>query len=193
MLKIGLTGGIGSGKTTVAEVFKQLGIPVYSSDDRAKALMLENEPLRASVIGLFGEQSYLEGELNRAYIASKAFSNKEQLNKLNALVHPVLQKDFEAWTATQQSAYIIKEAAILFETGANKGLDKVILVEAPKELKISRVVQRDGIEHEAVLARMDKQWSDEQKRECSDHVIINDEKSFLLEQVLKLHDIFSDE
>jgi len=193
MLKIGLTGGIGSGKTTVAEVFKQLGIPVYSSDDRAKALMLENEPLRASVIGLFGEQSYLEGELNRAYIASKVFSNKEQLNKLNALVHPVLKKDFEVWTATQQSAYIIKEAAILFETGAYKGLDKVILVEAPKELKISRVVQRDGIDHEAVLARMDKQWSDEQKRERSDHVIINDEKSSLLEQVLKLHDIFSDE
>ena len=105
----------------------------------------------------------------------------------------LLQKDFEAWTATQQSAYIIKEAAILFETGANKGLDKVILVEAPKELKISRVVQRDGIEHEAVLARMDKQWSEEQKRERSDHVIINDEKSSLLEQVLKLHDVFSDE
>jgi len=193
MLKIGLTGGIGSGKTTVAEVFKQLEIPVYSSDDRAKALMLENEPLRASVIGLFGEQSYLEGELNRAYIASKVFSNKEQLNKLNALVHPVLKKDFEAWIAAQKSAYAIKEAAILFESGANIGLDKVILVEAPKELKISRVEQRDGIEYEAVLARMDKQWPDEQKREYSDYVIVNDEKLSVLEQVIKLHDIFSEE
>ena len=192
MLKIGITGGIGSGKTTVAEVFKQLGIPVYSSDDRAKALMLTNESLRASVIALFGEKSYVDGALNRAYIASKVFSNKEELNKLNALVHPVLKKDFEAWTAAQKSAYAIKEAAILFESGANKGLDKVILVEAPKKLKISRVVQRDGIEHEAVLARIDKQWTDEQKRERSDYVIVNDEKSSVLEQVIKLHDIFSE-
>ena len=192
MLKIGLTGGIGSGKTTVANIFKQLGIPIYLSDDRAKALMLENESLRKSLIGLFGEQSYVDGVLNRAYIASKVFTNKEELNKLNALVHPVLEKDFEAWSIVQQSPYIIKEAAILFESGANKGLDKVILVEAPKELKISRVVQRDGIERSDVIARMDKQWSDEKKRAFSDDVIINDEKFSLLEQVLKLHDIFSD-
>jgi len=193
MLKIGLTGGIGSGKTTVAKIFKQFGIPIYLSDDRAKDLMLENESLRKSLIDLFGEQAYIDGLLNRAYIASKVFTNKEALNKLNALVHPVLQKDFEAWSTAQQSPYIIKEAAILFESGANEGLDKVILVEAPKELKISRVVQRDGFERSDVIARMNKQWSDEQKREHSDHVIVNDEKSSLLEQVLKLHDIFGDQ
>lgn len=190
MLKIGLTGGIGSGKTTIAEVFKQLGIPIYLSDNRAKALMLENESLRISIIRLFGNQAYVAGELNTAYIAEKVFSNHEELKKLNAIVHPVLQEDFEAWSAMQQSPYIIKEAAILFESGANKGLDKVILVEAPKELKISRVVQRDNVTQEDVLARMDKQWSDEQKRALSDYIIINDEKSSLLEQVLKLHDIF---
>jgi len=193
MLKIGLTGGIGSGKTTVAKIFKQLGIPVYLSDDRAKALMLENESLRKSLIGLFGEQAYVDGVLNRAYLASIVFSNDEALAKLNELVHPILQKDFELWSSHQQSPYIIKEAAILLESGANKGLDKVVLVEAPKELKISRVVQRDHVEYEDVLARMNKQWSDEQKREHSDHVIVNDEKSSLLEQVLKLHDIFSDQ
>lgn len=190
MLKIGLTGGIGSGKTTIAEVFKQLGIPIYLSDNRAKALMLENESLRISIIRLFGNQAYVAGELNTAYIAEKVFSNHEELKKLNAIVHPVLQEDFEAWSAMQQSPYIIKEAAILFESGANKGLDKVILVEAPKELKISRVVQRDNVTQEDVLARMDKQWSDEQKRALSDYIIINDEKSSLMEQVLKLHDVF---
>ncbi|MCS5663385.1 MAG: dephospho-CoA kinase [Flavobacteriales bacterium] len=193
MLKIGLTGGIGSGKTTVAKIFKQLGIPVYLSDDRAKALMLENESLRKSLIGLFGEQAYVDGVLNRAYLASIVFSNDEALTKLNELVHPILQKDFELWSSHQQSPYIIKEAAILLESGANKGLDKVVLVEAPKELKISRVVQRDHVEYEDVLARMNKQWTDSQKREHSDYVISNDEKSSLLEQVLKLHDIFSDQ
>jgi len=193
MLKIGLTGGIGSGKTTVAKIFKQLGIPVYLSDDRAKALMLENESLRKSLIGLFGEQAYVDGVLNRAYLASIVFSNDEALAKLNELVHPILQKDFELWSSHQQSPYIIKEAAILLESGANKGLDKVVLVEAPKELKISRVVQRDHVEYEDVLARMNKQWTDSQKREHSDYVISNDEKSSLLEQVLKLHDIFSDQ
>jgi len=193
MLKIGLTGGIGSGKTTVAKIFKQLGIPVYLSDDRAKALMLENESLRKSLIGLFGEQAYVDGVLNRAYLASIVFSNDEALTKLNELVHPILQKDFELWSSHQQSPYIIKEAAILLESGANKGLDKVVLVEAPKELKISRVVQRDHVEYEDVLARMNKQWTDSKKREHSDYVISNDEKSSLLEQVLKLHDIFSDQ
>jgi len=193
MLKIGLTGGIGSGKTTVAKVFKQLRIPVYLSDDRAKALMLDNESLKQSIIRLFGEHSYVDGVLNRSYIASKVFVNQEELNKLNELVHPIVQKDFEAWCLAQNSPYLIKEAAILFESGAHKGLDQIILVEAPKELKISRVVQRDGVTPEAVITRMDRQWSDEKKREHSDHVIRNDEKSSLLEQVLKLHDVFSDQ
>ena len=192
MLKVGLTGGIGSGKITVAEVFRQLGVSVYSSDDRAKALMSEDLILRTSLISLFGEQAFLNGVLNRSYIASKVFANSQLLDHLNALVHPVVERDFQAWCLSQKGCYIIKEAAILFESGANNGLDKVVLVEAPKELRINRVVKRDGCERADVIARIDKQWPDEKKKALSDDVIINDEKSSLLEQVLKLHNIFND-
>ena len=143
MLKIGLTGGIGSGKTTVANIFKQLGVPIYFSDDRAKYLMLNNQFLRESLISLFGDKVVVNGLLNRSYIASKVFSKPKELIKLNALVHPFVQKDFDDWSASQCSVYVIKEAAILFETGANKLLDKVVLVESPKDLKVSRVMLRD--------------------------------------------------
>jgi dephospho-CoA kinase len=188
MLKIGLTGGIGSGKTTVSEVFAQLGIAIYLSDDRAKALMVNDEELQSAIISLFGEESYKIGQLNRPYIASKVFSDKKELVKLNALVHPALKKDFDLWCIEQTSPYIIKEAAILFESGANKGLDKVILVEASTELRLSRVMKRDKVSSESVLARMDVQWSDERKKALSDYVILNDEKCSVLEQVLKIHE-----
>jgi len=187
MIKIGLTGGIGSGKTTVAEVFAQLGISIYLSDDRAKALMVNDEGLQSAIISLFGEQSYESGQLNRSYIASKVFSDKKELEKLNALVHPALKKDFDLWCIEQTCPYIIKEAAILFESGANRGLDKVILVEAPQELRINRVMNRDKVSYESVLARIDKQWSDERKKSVSDYVVMNDEKCSVLEQVLKVH------
>ena len=187
MLKIGLTGGIGSGKSTVAEVFAQLGIAIYFSDDRAKALMVNNQELKSAIISLFGEESYKSGQLNRSYIASKVFSNKMELEKLNALVHPELKKDFDLWCVYQTSPYIIKEAAILFESGANRGLDKVILIEAPQLLRINRVMNRDKVNYESVLARIDKQWSDERKKSVSDYVIMNDEKCSVLEQVLKVH------
>jgi len=187
MLKIGLTGGIGSGKSTVAETFAQLGIAIYLSDDRAKALMVNNEELKSAIISLFGEESYKSGQLNRSYIATKVFSDKMELEKLNALVHPELKKDFDLWCVDQTSPYIIKEAAILFESGANRGLDKVILVEAPQELRINRVMNRDKVSYESVLARIDKQWSDERKKSVSDYVVMNDEKCSVLEQVLKVH------
>ena len=187
MLKIGLTGGIGSGKSTVAETFAQLGIAIYLSDDRAKALMVNNKELKSAIISLFGEESYKSGQLNRSYIASKVFSDKMELEKLNALVHPELKKDFDLWCVDQTSPYIIKEAAILFESGANRGLDKVILVEAPQELRINRVMNRDKVSYESVLARIDKQWSDERKKSVSDYVVMNDEKCSVLEQVLKVH------
>ena len=128
MIKVGLTGGIGSGKTTVAKIFKQLGVPVYFSDDRAKDLMLNNQFLRESLISLFGDKVVLNGLLNRSYIASKVFSNPKELIKLNGLVHPFVQKDFDDWSTSQCSVYVIKEASILFETGAYKLLDKVVLV-----------------------------------------------------------------
>ena len=187
MIKIGLTGGIGSGKTTVAEVFAQLGISIYLSDDRAKALMVNDEELQTAIVSLFGEESYASGQLNRSYIASKVFSDKKDLERLNALVHPALKKDFDLWCIEQTSPYILKEAAILFESGANKGLDKVILVEAPAEIRLSRVMKRDKVSSESVLARMEVQWSDERKKSFSDYVIRNDDKCSVLEQVLKIH------
>ena len=191
MIKIGLTGGIGSGKTTVAKIFKQLGVPVYFSDDRAKDLMLNNQSLQESLISLFGDKVIVDGFLNRSYIASKVFANTKELIKLNALVHPFVQRDFDVWSASQTSNYVLKEAAIIFETGADKLLDKVILVESPKHLKVSRIMFRDGMTEEEVFKRMNKQWSDSQKRTNADYIIQNDEKRSLIYQILKLHDTFS--
>ena len=191
MIKVGLTGGIGSGKTTVAKIFKQFGVPVYFSDDRAKDLMLNNKFLRESLISLFGDKVIINGFLNRSYIASKVFSNPKELIKLNALVHPFVQKDFDVWSASQTSNYVLKEAAILFETGADKLLDKVVLVESPEDLKVSRIMFRDGMAEEEVFKRMSKQWSDSQKRINADHIIQNNEKCSLIYQILKLHNTFS--
>jgi len=186
-MKIGLTGGIGSGKTTVANIFKQLGVPIYFSDSRAKYLMLHNESLRKSLISIFGNQVIIDGLLNRSYIASKVFSNPNNLVKLNTIVHPFVEKDFDVWSASQASSYVIKEAAIIFETGANNFLDKVVLVECPEDLKVSRVILRDKITRTEVLMRMANQWPDDQKRIHADFIIHNDEKSSLIDQILKLH------
>ena len=191
MIKVGLTGGIGSGKTTVAKIFKQFGVPVYFSDDRAKDLMLNNQFLRESLISLFGDKVIVDGFLNRSYIASKVFTNTKELIKLNALVHPFVQTDFDVWSASQTSNYVLKEAAIIFETGADKLLDKVVLVESPKNLKVSRVMVRDRMLRKEVLKRMERQWSDYQKRINADYIIQNDEKYSLINQSLKLHNILS--
>ena len=191
MIKVGLTGGIGSGKTTVAKIFKQLGVPVYFSDDRAKYLMLNNQFLRESMISVFGDKVIINGFLNRSYIASKVFENPKELIKLNALVHPFVQRDFDVWSASQTSNYVLKEAAIIFETGAHKLLDKVVLVQSLEDLKVSRIMFRDGITEEEVFKRMSKQWSDSQKRINADYIIQNDEKCSLIYQVLKLHNTFS--
>ena len=191
MIKVGLTGGIGSGKTTIAKIFMQLGVPVYFSDTRAKDLMLNNKSLQESLISLFGDEVIIDGLLNRSHIASKVFSNPKELVKLNALVHPFVQKDFDAWSASQSSHYVLKEAAIIFETGADKFLDQVILVESPEDLKISRVMLRDKVTMKEVLMRMGNQWSDDQKRINADYIILNDEKCSLINQILKLHTVFS--
>ena len=188
MLKIGLTGGIGSGKTTVAKMFSCLRIPVYNSDIRAKAIMQEDEQLKEQLVQAFGERAYDSGKLNRPFLASLVFSDELELQKLNAIVHPAIQKDFDQWASMQKATYIIKEAAILFESGANRGLDKVILVEAPEDLRIERVLKRDAVTKEEVRARISKQWTDSQKKPLSDFVIMNNEKSLLLEQVLKVHE-----
>ena len=190
MLKIGVTGGIGSGKTTVCRIFKALKIPIYSADDRAKSLMTENAILRTSISSLFGEKAYINNTLNRAYIASSVFNDKELLHKLNSIVHPIVELDFETWVKAQKSRYLIKEAAILIESGAFKLMDKILLVEAPQNLKLNRVILRDGVESEEVLLRMSTQMSDEEKRKYADTVICNDEKTSLLQQILSLHHSF---
>ena len=187
MMRHGITGGIGSGKSTVAEIFKQLGISVYSSDERAKSVILSDMSLKLRIVETFGDESYSEGKLNRTFIAGKVFSNQSELNKLNAIVHPALKRDFDLWCLKQNGIYILKEAAILFESKAHIGLDKVILVSAPKELKISRVLKRDKSTRKEVLLRIDKQWSDEKKRALSDFEILNDEQESLIKQVLAIH------
>lgn len=187
-MKIGLTGGIGSGKTTVAKIFETLGIPVYYADDAAKRLMNEDVVLKASIRKAFGEDVYINGKLNRSYLASVVFADKNKLSLLNQLVHPVTIADAERWMSEQKTPYAIKEAALLFESDAWKGLDKIIGVDAPVALRIQRTMQRDQVTKEEVLARMQKQMNQQEKMERCDEVIINDEQTLLIPQVMAIHE-----
>jgi dephospho-CoA kinase len=188
MLKIGLTGGIGSGKTTVAKIFETLGIPVYYADDRAKAIMNEDEGLRKQIIQHFGADSYVDGRLNRSHIAAQVFNNAGRLALLNSIVHPVTIADADKWMRLQQTPYAIKEAALIFESNAYKQLDYVIGVTAPAGMRIKRVMQRDNISEEKVLERMSKQMDEEKKMKLCDFVIYNDETQLLIPQVITLHE-----
>ncbi|MDG1144934.1 MAG: dephospho-CoA kinase [Flavobacteriales bacterium] len=190
MIKIGLTGGIGSGKSTVASIFKHLGVAIYFSDTRAKFLMASDPKVIAQIEDSFGSESYVNGQLNKTYISKKVFSDSRALKTLNSIVHPAVKNDFNLWCTTQKGPYIIKEAAILFESKSNIGLDKVILVSSPKELKLSRVLKRDQTDEKSVLERMDAQWKDSEKRLLADYEIRNDEKKSLIEQVNFLHKCF---
>lgn len=184
---IGLTGGIGSGKSTVAEYFRALGIPVFDSDNEAKRLMKENEPLRKEISDLFGDKAYQNGDLNREFLAERVFKDSTLLEKLNALVHPAVRREFQDWVVKQDAPYAIQEAAILFEHGGYKLLDEMILVWAPKELRIKRVMERDTKTREQVLARMDNQWGDTEKTALSDHIIENIHLEETQNQVLAVH------
>jgi dephospho-CoA kinase len=192
MLTVGITGGIGSGKTTVCRVFEVLGIPVFYADDAAKSLMQTDLELRDNIIGDFGMDSYMgNGDLNRKFIANIVFNNKEQLEKLNALVHPAVFRAFDNWLGEQKDVpYVLKEAALLFESNAHKMCDRSILVKSPEALKVKRIMERDQISFEEVRQRMDKQFSDEQKEKLSDHILINDEQLLLIPQILALHQYF---
>ena len=188
MIRIGLTGGIGSGKSTVAKVFEVLGIPVYYADDAAKKLMNEDEELKEKIKKEFGESIYKEEKLDRKKLADIVFTSPEKLNLLNALVHPATLKDAEKWMQEQTSHYCIKEAALIFESGAHEHLDYVIGVTAPAPLRILRTMQRDGITKEEVFARMEKQMDETIKMKLCDFVIQNDEQEMILPQVLALHE-----
>jgi len=192
MLKVGITGGIGSGKTTVCRVFEVLGIPVFYADDAAKSIMHTDARLREDIIKDFGKDSYTaNGDLDRNYIAAIVFSNKEQLVKLNALVHPAVFRAFESWVAEQKDVpYVLKEAALLFESDAYKMCDQSILVKSPEALKFERIMVRDQITLEEVRLRMDRQFSDEKKEKMADHLITNNEQLLLIPQILALHKHF---
>ena len=187
MLKVGLTGGIGSGKSTVAAIFEILGVPVYYADSAAKKLMNENSKLKDEIVKLFGPGAYKNGHLDRAFVASEVFNNANKLDNLNKLVHPATIKDAERWMEEQQTHYAIKEAAIIFESGSNKQLDKVIGVFAPVDLRISRVMERDNVSRETVEKRMLNQMNEEEKMRLCDYVIYNDETQLLIPQVIALH------
>lgn len=173
MITIGLTGGIGSGKTTIAQWFQEKGIPVYNSDFEAKKLMNENEDLIQQLIELFGDETYKNGEYNRSYVASKVFNDKELLNQLNAIVHPAVFKHFDEWLDNQNSSFVVKEAAILFESGSYKDCDYIISVIADEEIRIDRVAKRDQLNEDQIRSRMKSQWADQQRIEKSDFIIEN--------------------
>jgi len=187
--KIGITGGIGSGKTTVCKLFETLGIPVYYADERAKWLMTQDAELMRGIKQLFGEAAYTaEGTLNRAHVAKLAFSDSKKLAQLNALVHPAVQRDGESWHHAQQNVpYTLKEAALLYESGSYKNLDQIIVVTAPLEVRIQRVVQRDDLSRSAVEERINQQLPEADKVQRADFVIYNDGIQSLVRQVLAIH------
>jgi dephospho-CoA kinase len=187
VLRVGLTGGIGSGKSTIAQIFEVLGIPVYYADISAKKLMNENADLRSSITNIFGEQAYTNNILDRKYISSIVFSDPAKLQQLNALVHPATKKDGEAWMQEQTSPYAIHEAALIFEAKVSDRLDLVIGVSSPIELRIKRAMERDKVSREEVLKRMEQQLDEEVKMSKCNFVLINDELQLLIPQVLELH------
>ncbi len=188
-LQVGLTGGIGSGKTTVSRFFDTLGIPIYYADNAAKWLMQNDSILVSAIKTAFGEDIYNHDQvLDRQKLASIVFNDLKALRRLESLVHPAVFRHGQEWAAQYPEVpYIIREAALTFESGSYKMLDKVITVFAPKEIRIQRVLQRDNTNKEAIEARMDKQWKDERKIELADFVIVNDGTQFLIPQVLKIH------
>ncbi len=187
MLKVGLTGGIGSGKSLVAELFGLLGVPVLHADDTAKYLMENDAALQQDIVRTFGKEVYENGRLNRPFLASIVFNDPARLEKLNALVHPATIAFGNAWAARQQAPYIIKEAAIFFESGSYKEMDKMIGVSAPYELRLQRAMQRDSATEAEIKKRMDKQMNEEEKMSRCDYIIRNDGTVSLIEQVLELH------
>ena len=185
---VGLTGGIGSGKTTIANLFAlHFSIPIYIADTKAKKLVANNKQLQQEIVPLLGEEAFVEGRYNTSFVAQEVFSNKEKLDKLNAIIHPYVQQDFLQWKQSQQAPYVIKEAAILFESGSYRDCDFIIMVTAPLEERIKRVMLRDKIDRETVEKRIKNQWNDEKKIELSTFVIENREIDKNLDKIEIIH------
>ena len=188
MVQLGLTGGIGSGKTLVCSILEKFGVPVYYADTEARRLMNTDEELHRNIVDVFGREVYSGNSLNREVLADKVFGDQVMLAKLNALVHPAVRKDYSHWVELQKSApYVVEEAAILFESGASKFLDTTVLIYAPEMVRILRVMQRDGVDEESVRRRMKHQMDEEEKKKLADQIIYNDEKEMLLPQIVELH------
>jgi len=189
MFRVGLTGGIGSGKSLVCSIFEKLGVPVYSADVEARKLMNTDSELKTSIVKMFGDQAYSKDGLDREFLAGSVFGDDEKLSGLNGLVHPAVRKDFNRWASLQSgSPYVVEEAAILFESGSGAEMDLSVLVYAPEELRIMRVMERDRADREDVLRRMGHQMSEEEKMKMAGHIIYNDGTQMLLPQVIELHD-----
>ena len=187
MKRIGLTGNIGSGKTTVASCFEILGVAVFNADKEAKLLMNEDVNLKQSLIAEFGKDVFLDNELNRKYLSNLAFNDDLVLKRLNALVHPVVQDAFEKWSIQQSGAYVIKEAAILFESNTYQSLDAIICISCPDEIRLKRILKRDDLSEKEVRQRMSHQWAEEKKISLSDYTITNDNSCLVMPQILSVH------
>ena len=188
MIKIlGLTGGIGSGKTTVAKMFEALGVPVYNADQSAKMLMQSSQDLKDKIKQLLGEDAYTENRLNKAFISEKIFNNKVLLSQINALVHPEVARDFNSWLTLQTSVYVIKEVAILFETAAEDQFDYILTVTAPEAIRIQRIIERDQISLTKIKAVISNQLQDSEKTVKSDFVILNTDLNDTKNQVYDIH------
>lgn len=187
---IGLTGGIGSGKSRIVAVFTALGVPCYIADQEAKKLMVDNARVKQQIIDLFGEKAYNQNDLNRAYIGELVFNDSQKLAALNAIVHPAVAQDFSVWISQQDYPYVIKEVAILFETAGYKAVDQSILITAPKEIRLQRAMKRDQCTEEEVLARMNNQWEDEQRLPLASHVIENLAWKDTEKEIKRLHKYF---
>lgn len=186
---VGITGGIGSGKSTVAKIFSILGIPIYSADDRAKWLMGNDELLKTQIKDSFGDKAYqADGSIDRSFLAKTVFPDAEKVKKINSLVHPAVGRDFSDWAAKQTTPYVLKEAALIFESGSNQSLDYVINVSSPLKVRISRILMRDPFRSEEQVNQIiNQQLPDEQKNELADFVIKNTDNKLLIPQVLKIH------
>jgi len=187
MKVVGLTGGIGSGKTTVSNMFKELGVPVYIADLEAKKLMATSKVIKHKLIDLFGPKAYEDKELNKTFIAVKIFNDKAYLEKMNAIIHPKVAIHFKNWLKKQTTKYVIKEAAIIFEHNMQSQYDYIITVIASEEERIKRILKRDNTSKEKILSIMKHQISDQEKVKMSDFVILNDQLDLTKEQVLKIH------
>lgn len=187
-LKVGVTGGIGSGKSLVCSIFKVLQVPVFEADMVAKNIMNSNHEIRQELIGLLGENVYSEqGIIDTKRMAEIIFNDKEIIQKVNQIIHPAVRNSFITWCQDQSTDYVIQEAAILFESGAYQLMDFNILITAPEELRIKRVMERDGAKKQQIIARMANQWGDEKKIKLADFIIYNDECNFLLTQIFEIH------